>query len=459
MTKRCVGIGLALAVLLAWVPRVVADDARETPEVKAVKRVRGCVVNLNSEKTTQSSDSQFSTGGRGRKVNGMGTGIVVDERGYIVTNHHVVDGVDTLTATLDDDSTYDAQVIAFDRAQDLAIIRIKASRPLPVMPCGTSSDLMLGESVLAVGNAFGYKHTVTKGIVSQLGRDVEVNEKQGYRNLIQTDASINPGNSGGPLVNLEGEVIGINVAIRAGAQRIGFAIPIDDARRIIARMMSIEQLDRNWHGLVLRDVKSGKHRELIVENVLPDSPAAAAGFKPKDVVARSGTVDVIDAADFERSLLGKPVGDKIEVAVRRGDATEKLTIAMARRAGGADVPGDTIVRANNSTADDEVSAKTWKTLGVKLAPTSPNERSFVGSRYRGGMRVTEVRTGSPAEQNGIQRGDIRGGLHVWETIRQDNVVYVMDHPQLATFAPLKFYILRGKETLFGHLQLASRTTP
>jgi len=206
---------------------------RESPTVKAIRRVESAVANIHSEKRADEHGSLFSVD-RGQKVNGMGTGIIIDERGYIVTNHHVVDGVDTLRVTIRDGSSYMAQVVSEDRKHDLALIKINASRPLPVMPLGTSSDLMLGETVIAVGNAYGYEHTMTVGIISALSRDVEVNEKQSYRNLIQTDASINPGNSGGPLINMDGEVIGINVAIRAGAQRIGFAIPIDDARTIIA---------------------------------------------------------------------------------------------------------------------------------------------------------------------------------------------------------------------------------
>ncbi len=315
---------------------------------------------------------------------------------------------------------------------------------------------MLGETVMAIGNAFGYHRTVTKGIVSALGRDVEVNEKQGYRNLIQTDASINPGNSGGPLVNLEGEVVGINVAIRAGAQRIGFAIPIDDARRHVARMLNIEQLDRNWHGLLTRDVKSGKKRELVVEGFSSDSPAATCGLQSKDVILKVASTDVVDGVDLERALLGRSAGEKVDVTVRRENAVEKLTLTLARKAGAGDVgQQDLVVRANNSQ-DDDLAIRMWKTLGIKLTTLPQGERALTGSRYRGGMKVTEVRTGGPAETNGIQKGDILVGLHVWETINSDNVVYVLDHPQLSTFNPLKFYIVRGRETLFGHLQVASK---
>ena len=159
----------------------------------------------------------------------MGTGTIVDERGYILTNYHVVSDVRRIEVTLDDGRGCTAELVAYDAAADLAVIKIPAPKPLPVIRIGTSSDLMEGESVIALGNAFGYEQTVTRGIISALGRDVQVSDTQAYDDLIQTDASINPGNSGGPLLNIDGEMIGVNVAVRAGAQGIGFAIPIDNA--------------------------------------------------------------------------------------------------------------------------------------------------------------------------------------------------------------------------------------
>ena len=208
MILRRFPLGLCLLIIWAFSSFAqAASEARMSPIVRAIERVKNSAVNIHSEKTTF-GDSLFANG-KGRKVNGMGTGVIVDERGYIITNHHVVNGVDSLRCTLYDGSTYMAEVVSFDSKKDLAIIKISASRPLPVMPMGTSSDLMLGETVLALGNAYGYEHSVTAGIISALSRDVEVNETQSYENLIQTDASINPGNSGGPLINMDGEVIGI----------------------------------------------------------------------------------------------------------------------------------------------------------------------------------------------------------------------------------------------------------
>lgn len=458
MMKRLLRISLCAAVLALWAGHTQASSVRETPTVKAVQRVEASVVNIHSEKRAEEGGSLFSVD-RSQKVNGMGTGIIFDERGYIVTNHHVVDGVDTLRVTTKDGSAYTAHVVSFDRKHDLAVIKINASRPLTLMPLGTSSDLMLGETVIAIGNAYGYEHTATLGIISALSRDVEVNEKQSYRNLIQTDASINPGNSGGPLVNLDGELIGINVAIRAGAQRIGFAIPIDDARLIIAQLMNTEKLSQTWHGLVSNDVKHGVDRRLVVDNTIADSPAARAGLKSGDVIVKVGEMSVVDSADFERALLGRPAGETVEVSVRRTDRVEKLPLTLAATNQKPASAVTTVVRAQNNghsttlAKTEDAAEKCWRLFGVRLSPLSEQEKSIVGPKYRGGMRVTAVRDNSASSLNGIQKGDVLVGLHIWETVNFENVSYVVEHPQLRSFAPLKFYVLRGDETLWGHLPL------
>jgi len=437
----------ALLVVCLSTCSLVADTSslRETPAVRAVRRARVAVVNIRSEKSaSRSADFLYSRGSR--KVNGMGTGVVIDERGYIVTNYHVVAGVDSLQVTLPGGSIHQARVVSYDRDRDLAIIRVKPSRPLTTMPLGTSSDLMLAETVFAVGNAYGYEDTVTSGIISSLSRDVVVNDKQTYRNLIQTDASINPGNSGGPLINLDGEVVGINVAVRAGAQRIGFAIPIDDAREVIAKLLSIERLCRTWHGLVTRDVKRGTDRRLVVRSTRSDSPAAAAGFKAGDVVTRVGELDIVDAVDFERALLERRAGSQVDVRVQRDGQTVALSLVLAT-APGRDAPE--VVLGN----------QLWSQLGLKVEPIGREDlhraHGTGAESYNGGLKVVGLRPKGPAREHGIRNGDVLVGLHDWETINLDNVRFLLDHPRRAKFSPLKFYILRGNETLYGHLPVAS----
>lgn len=436
---RCLSLLAIFASLLAGTA-VEASELRETALVRAVKRAKFSVVNIHSEKTSADRDMAFDGP---RKVNGMGTGVVIDERGYIVTNQHVINEVDSLRVTLYDGSTFAASVISYDRKHDLAVIKVDAGKPLPVMPLGTSSDLMLGETVIAVGNAFGYEHTVTQGIVSSLSRDVDADKNQSYKNLIQTDASINPGNSGGPLINLDGELVGINVAIRAGAQRIGFAIPIDDARKYLAKLLSIQQLNDTYHGLRTKDIKTADTRRLVIEATDTNSPAATAGFQAGDVITQVGKMAIVDGADLERALLSTPAGEAIDLTVKRDMSDVMVRLQLARTGNNATRNSVTVARANTPPEED----KTWKLLGLRLAPIQ--SRSEVPKDYRGGLKVVAVRPQSPASLANVRRGDILVGLHTYETIKPEDVKYVLTLPELPTLNPLKFWVVRNGNTLPG----------
>ncbi|MGE3808260.1 MAG: S1C family serine protease, partial [Gemmataceae bacterium] len=224
---------LLLTLLMTSTPALRAadegreDDPRRSRIVRVVDRVKAAVVNIHSERTVRGPavEELFSHTPLQNRVNGMGTGIVVDARGFVVTNYHVVEDVSVLRVRLADHSTHNARVVARDRENDLALIKVDVEQPLPTIPLGTASDLMVGEDVIAIGNAYGYDYTVTRGIVSAVKRDVSLNREISYKNLIQTDASINPGKSGGPLLYIHGERVGVNVAFRAGALGISFAIP------------------------------------------------------------------------------------------------------------------------------------------------------------------------------------------------------------------------------------------
>lgn len=433
---------------------------RVTPAVLAVQRTLPSVGNIHTEKAASPQNIAF-TAEKSRKINGMGTGIVIDEHGYLVTNYHVIADVDTIRVDIEDEqgiiSSYIARKVRWDREHDLALIKIEGAKPFKVMPCGTSSDLRLCEPVIAIGNAFGYHDTITLGVISKLGRDVDANETVSYKNLIQTDAAINPGNSGGPLINMEGELIGINVAIRANSNRIGFTIPIDDARKVIAKMMSIEH--GTSHGLLTKDVKSGPVRMLVVDGYQPDSPAANAGMRTGDIVAKVGNVDVIDAVDFERALLFHNAGDRIDVSFRRNDKLERTSLTLAPGAGGRAslASGDVQVtpRANNDDSD-----RFWSQLGLRLASLPSSDRGQLAkTKYRGGMVVLDVKADSPAAANGIQKSDILVGLDRWETMSVDNITWIMAQlgAQPATSDGqnnVKFFIVRKQETKYGFLPVA-----
>jgi serine protease Do len=409
-------------------------NLRQTPVVEAVKRVKAAVVNIHSERTVQAqqvdTDEMLALAPSQNRVNGMGTGILIDPRGYIITNQHVIDEVNVIRVRLHDGTTANGRVVARDQETDLALLKIDVNQPLPVMPLGTASDLMVGETVIAIGNAYGYEHTVTLGVVSALGRDVTLNKDVSYKSLIQTCACINPGNSGGPLVNIYGDLVGVNVAIRAGAQGIGFAIPVDTMIRASAAMLAGRNRSGVAHGLVVKDEivnahdDNGVSRQIVIERVDPNSPAGKAGVQRGDLVLKIDETPIATSLDLERALLDRKAGEKIPLLVKRGGTEQKLELML-------EAP-------NPATAD-----LAWRKLGVRLQLVATEAVTKTHPQLHGGMLVNEVRADSAAARAGIQRGDILVGLHSYEMLSPDNVLFVLNHPDLATFNPVRFYVLRN----------------
>jgi serine protease Do len=420
---------------------VPAASLRRTPIVEVVEKARASVVNIHSERTVTKEgwDRQLDLSQAQQRVNGMGTGVVIDPRGYVITNHHVVDDVQSLRVRLHDGTSLTARIVARDPAEDLAVIKIDPPKPLPAVLIGTATDLMLGETVIAIGNAFGYEHTVSTGIVSALKRDVTLNREVSYKSLIQTDASINPGNSGGPLFNIHGELVGINVAIRAGAQGIGFAIPADTVTRVAADLLSVKRRTGVAHGLTLRDEVDASdtpvRRRAVVERIEPGSAAERSGLKPGDVLERAGDLKVACAMDVERAFLERPLGEKVELVARRGPKEE--------------VKGELVLRAPEKVAPPKPDELVWRKLGVRVAPAPAEQVLRVNPQLHGGLLITEVNATSAAAKAGFQRGDILIGLHQWETVSLDNITFVVNHPDLATFAPLKFFRIRAGQLQRG----------
>lgn len=444
-------IAVGVCVLLSGVvPATAHEISRErlTPVVLAVRNARPSVVSIKGQKTvTEPADANSSeTSEAPRQVNGMGTGTIIDERGYILTNYHVVSDVRRIEVTLDDGRGCIADLVACDAAADLAVIKIPTSKPLSTIRLGTSSDLMVGESVIALGNAFGYEQTVTRGVVSALGRDVQVSETQSYDRLIQTDASINPGNSGGPLLNIDGEMIGVNVAVRAGAQGIGFAIPVDDALSVAARLLNVQRLRNKWHGLVT-EAEDSPNGPLRVTKVEAASPAQRLGIQTGDEIVRIGQLPIHRPLDVERALLDRNAGEAVKVEVRRGSQTLAMDLALA----------ESQLRAVGAPPSAEGDAmKIWDVLGLNLAQEPKSTFENRSTRYRGGMHVEGVRPNSPASQEGILPGDILVGMHKWETASPQDIQYIISRPNLGQMGKLKFYVLRGQNTLYGHLEMASK---
>jgi serine protease Do len=446
-----VGLSAITVPLAAQSPGKRVSDLRETPTVLAIRRASPAVVNIHGQKTVRSTAAGMA-GATGpdsfRQVNGMGTGIVIDPRGYVITNYHVVEDVDDIRVTLHGGETTSAELITSRIRNDLALIKVTIDEPLQTIPRGTSSDLMVGESVIAIGNAFGYVHTSTLGIISALHRDVPVNETQDYEDLIQISAGINPGNSGGPLLNIEGEIIGVNVAVRVGAQQIAFAIPIDQVVGVVTEM--IEQ--RNELRLATGLRTSGGPRDgdgVTIANVSASSPAAREGLKPGDRVVRVGSQVVDDRLDFALALLNTHPGAPLEFGIDRDG--QRLALAMQTEQG-----------RGGATQALSTTELAWSVIGIQAKHVTESTMRRLNSRmrtnYRGGLYITAVRPGSAADQNGVTPGDVLLGIHGWQTSSMKDLAGILEHPDIRRGPRAKFYLVRREQTLFGHMELAAQPT-
>ena len=384
----------SVAVLSALDASVDASELRETPIVKAVQRARASVVNIRGEKTVPLPPDRPPAHETSHRVNGMGTGVVIDPRGYIITNHHVVDGVREIQVTMADERAVCRQAGGPRPGNRPGHHQDRPpSKPLPVMPIGTSSDLMPGESVIAVGNAYGYEHTVTRGIVSALHRAVQVSDAQFYDDLIQTDASINPGNSGGPLLNIDGEMIGINVAVRAGAQGIGFAIPVDKVdgggRHAAGSAATSASVDRVVAVETTRPPRSAG-MTVAVED---EEPRRRGGLLAGDVITAVEDIDVQRPLDFQRAMLDRKPGEKVAVGRRRGQAADAESDAG---------------RGSRSGEDRSPARLGPAGPGIEAGPGRRNSRRNT-TRYRGGLAVADRAAGQPGRQPRHRRRRRAGG--------------------------------------------------
>ncbi|MFO0912818.1 MAG: trypsin-like peptidase domain-containing protein [Pirellulales bacterium] len=427
-------------VLLASGNRSTASELRRTAFVDAIERAKPAVVNIHGNKTVPASDENGKQKGDGesQRVNGMGTGVVIDPRGYIVTNFHVVDGVQQIRVNLHNGRSTIATVVAHDAPTDLALIKIPVTEPMSTIKLGNSSDLMLCEDVVAIGNAFGYEHTVTRGIISALHRSVQVSDAQYYHDLIQTDASINPGNSGGPLINIDGEMVGINAAVRMGAQGIGFAIPVDKVLEVTSRMIQQHAAGGVDHGLVLEAGASAGGAGLRTRKVKPASPAEKAGLKAGDQVLQVEGRPVQHRVDLDLALLERRAGDSVPVVIQRGSETLDVNLVLGRR--GA---------VERNPAEEQA----WSLLGLKLEKMDEEDFRNMKTQFTGGLRVTEVRRNGPAWQHNIREGDVLVGLQELETLNLNHISYILNQAQTDRSQPVSFFIVRDGEPYSGKMQI------
>jgi serine protease Do len=392
----------ALAVLLALLPGSPAAPGEEaaappretralrrTPVVEVFESARDAVVNISSTEVVEVRDpfdqlfqGFFRSAPRTMRRTSIGSGFVIHPQGYIVTNAHVVARSTDRTVTFAGGREYDARVVAADREHDVAILKIEAGHPLRTLPFGRSADLMVGETVIAIGNPLGYQHTVTAGVVSAVDRDLESGGAVVMRGLVQTDASINPGNSGGPLLNVLGELVGVNTAIIGDAQNIGFAIPVDQLRSLLPDLLDVERRYRVASGLVLA---RGEPR---VESVERNSPAERAGVEPGDIVRAVDGAPVGEGVDFWIALIGRGPGDVLELELLRGGRTVRAEMRLEGR------------------PRPDAAALLRERIGVAVRPLPGGVARELRLPRGQGLVVIEVAPASPAGGIGIQPGDV-----------------------------------------------------
>jgi serine protease Do len=377
------------------------------------------VVNIQVEKTMQGSPAAMPFGrmpfgdderlreffGRipqqpDRKQGGLGTGFIIDTAGYIITNNHVVENAESIKVMLKDERELKGEIVGRDPQTDLALIKVEAKSDLPVVPLGSSSELKVGEWVVAIGNPFGLENTVTAGIVSAKGRVIGSGP---YDDYIQTDASINPGNSGGPLLNLSGEVVGVNTAILAQGQGIGFAIPIDMAKNVVAQLKGNGEVTRGWLGVSVQDLKGELARYyglddkggVLVTEVVAGDPADKAGIKAKDVITKVNGDKVATSRELTARTATLAVNETAKITLMRDGQELTLPVNVGKRAfslASADAP-------NKEKPKDSG-------YGLQIADLTPELARQLKLNGEKGVVVMGVAPGSKADKAGVQRGDV-----------------------------------------------------
>ena len=428
--RKKITYALATLLVLVWcAPAIAVGGLPQFTEL--AKKTGDAVVNISTVKLVKQSEQmqnffqfrkrgtpfdqffdqfedffnkQQQGNGKPRKERSLGSGFIITPDGYVVTNNHVIADADEIKVKLqDEEEPFDAEIVGRDPETDLALLKIKADRIFPTLAFGNSDEAEVGQWVMAIGNPFGLDHSVTAGIISAKGRIIGSGP---FDDFIQTDASINPGNSGGPLINLDGQVIGINTAIIASGQGIGFAIPSTMAKRVINQLKENKKVSRGWLGVTIQQVDENTAKALgldhphgaLIASVMPGDPADEAGVKAGDVIIRLGDDEVKDSGDLLRKIAAFEPGSKLKFTVWRNGREKKLTATLGER--------DTERLAQNKHTPGGPATEPDTVLGMAVRPVNDQEADALGIERGTGLLVMEVASGSPAMQSEIRPGDV-----------------------------------------------------
>ena len=384
------------------------QSSRVTPVVLAIEKVGPAVANIRTERLiSQRHDDPFFGSrnellerffeeffGQSQKQmveRPLGSGVIIDEEGYIVTNEHVVNRATKIKVRLSDGRDFEATMISSDPISDLAVLKINSPTPLPYAKMGTSKDLLIGETVVALGNPLGLENSVTTGVLSAKNRTITFGSEYGnikYDGLIQTDALINPGNSGGPLININGELIGINTAIVNQAQGIGFAIPVDKVRETLIKLFNFREINKIWFGAQVEE-HDDPSKGIKVSSVETGSPAYKAQIEVGDYITKIDSKEILDILDFEKYILKKNAGDKLTIVVNRGETEVKLDVTL------------------ENAPLLSVEKLALEKLGLYLQDLTPQLAKQLNLWWvKSGVVVSDVQKNSPANTVGIEAGHV-----------------------------------------------------
>ncbi|MDX1386115.1 MAG: Do family serine endopeptidase [bacterium] len=454
-------LGMGVAVKMNWVGDIQAQSKTQqgpdwifggtTPRSfsELATRVQDAVVNISTTKTLklrrgpfyQFNEDYYRRYFRNqpdlKRPNSLGSGFILDKEGFILTNNHVVQGADEILVKLSDGRIFNAVVVGTDPKTDLAVIRIKTKEDLPTVRLGNSDSLKIGDWVVAIGNPFGLTQTVTAGILSARGRVIGAGP---YDNFLQTDASINPGNSGGPLFNLQGEVVGVNTAIIAGGQGIGFAIPINQAKVVIPQLISQGKVQRGYLGIGLKELTPDlakqyglkRPRGVIVAQVYENSPAHLAGIQSGDLILKFNGQDLIRSQDLPILVSQSPVGAQAQVEYLRNG---KVMVTEVKLGSLENASSRAVV------SQPQKGGQVAQVLGLAVRDVSPVEQQRHGLTQGAGVTVIQVNQNSPAASVGLQPGDLI--LELNNKAVSGSEQFLQESKKLKSGQVVRMYVKRG----------------